>query len=132
MSEAQVTALQERLQAASTAYQTAQDDLSNAAEIRQRLDAQLSENEQVQKEFASLGPNNQIYKLVGPILVKQDQGEANANVEKRIEFIHGEIKRVETQLSDLSKKSEEKKSEIVQLQAVLQGLQQPKAAVAKA
>ena len=49
MSEAQVTALQERLQAASTAYQTAQDDLSNAVEIRQRLDAQLSENEQVQK-----------------------------------------------------------------------------------
>jgi len=129
MSDTQVNALQERLQVASNAYQSAQDDLSNAVEVRQRLDAQLSENELVQKEFAGLGPNNRIYKLIGPILVKQEQNEAKANVEKRLEFIRGEIKRVEAQLSEFSKMSEEKKAEIVQVQMVLQGLQQKAGAV---
>ena len=38
-----------RLQAASTEYQKFQVDLSNAVEARQRLDAQLSENELVKK-----------------------------------------------------------------------------------
>jgi chaperonin cofactor prefoldin len=41
--------LQARLQAASTDYQRLQADLSNAVEARQRLDAQLSENELVKK-----------------------------------------------------------------------------------
>ncbi len=38
-----------RLQAASAEYQKLQVDLSNAVEARQRLDAQLSENELVKK-----------------------------------------------------------------------------------
>jgi hypothetical protein len=38
-----------RLQVASTDYQKLQADLSNAVEARQRLDAQLSENELVKK-----------------------------------------------------------------------------------
>jgi chaperonin cofactor prefoldin len=38
-----------RLQAASSEYQRLQTDLSNAVEARQRLDAQLSENELVNK-----------------------------------------------------------------------------------
>lgn len=62
-----------------------------AVEARQQLDSQLRENEQVQKEFASLTPNNQIYKLIGPVLIKQDQVEAKTNVEKRIDFIQGEM-----------------------------------------
>lgn len=38
-----------RLQAASSEYQKLQVDLSDAVEARQRLDAQLSENELVKK-----------------------------------------------------------------------------------
>ena len=41
--------LQARLQTASSDYQKLQADLSNAVEARQRLDAQLSENELVKK-----------------------------------------------------------------------------------
>ncbi len=98
-----------RLQAASTEYQKFQVDLSNAVEARQRLNAQLSENELVKKvrpksfrviavswswplqEFATLTPNNIVFKLVGPVLVKQDQAEAKSNVDKRLEFIRGEM-----------------------------------------
>ncbi|KAJ7169764.1 Prefoldin [Mycena filopes] len=103
--------LQVKLQTASSEYQKLQADLSNAVEARQRLDAQLSENELVKKEFAQLAPNNVVYKQIGPVLVKQDQAEAKSNVETRLEFIRGEIKRVETQLGDIQSKSESKKNE---------------------
>jgi chaperonin cofactor prefoldin len=43
-----------RLQAASSEYQKLQVDLSNAVEARQKLDAQLSENELVKKVRQSL------------------------------------------------------------------------------
>lgn len=44
-----VLQLQDRLQAASTDYQKLQNDLSVIVEARQRLDAQLQENELVKK-----------------------------------------------------------------------------------
>ncbi|KAF8530703.1 Prefoldin [Gautieria morchelliformis] len=109
--------LELRLQDATSEYQKLETEISNAVESRQKLDAQLSENEQVRKEFAQLQPSNTIFKLIGPVLVKQDRGEAKANVETRLEYIKGEIKRVESQLQDLGHKSEKKKSEIVELQA---------------
>lgn len=60
-------------------------------EARQQLDSQLRENEQVAKEFSKLNDTNQVYKLIGPVLVKQDQVEARTNVDKRIEYIKGEM-----------------------------------------
>ncbi|KAJ7783661.1 prefoldin subunit 6 [Mycena maculata] len=112
--------LQTRLQTASSEYQKLQADLSNAVEARQRLDAQLSENDLVKKEFTQLAPDNIVYKQIGPVLVKQDQAEAKSNVETRLEFIRGEIKRVEAQLQDIQSKSENKKNELVQIQTALQ------------
>jgi len=43
------------------------------------------------QEFAQLTPSNAVYKLVGPVLVPQDQNEAKANVETRLEFIKSEM-----------------------------------------
>ncbi|KAL0565404.1 Prefoldin subunit 6 [Marasmius crinis-equi] len=105
-------ALQEKFQTASRDFQKLQADLSNAVEARQRLDAQLSENEMVKKEFALLKPENEVYKQIGPVLVKQEQAEAKSNVDTRLEFIRGEIKRMEAQLKDIETKSEKKKQEV--------------------
>ncbi|TFK80796.1 Prefoldin beta-like protein [Polyporus arcularius HHB13444] len=113
-------ALQERLQTASAEFQKIQTDLSLAVDARQKLDAQLSENELVKKEFASLTDVNTVYKLVGPVLVKQDQAEAKQNVNTRLDFIRSEIKRVENQLKELGEKAEKKKLELVEIQAALQ------------
>ncbi|KAF8634429.1 hypothetical protein AX15_000880 [Amanita polypyramis BW_CC] len=112
--------LQEKLQATSVEFQKLQVDLTNAVEARQKLEAQLSENEFVKKEFGHLTPENAVYKLIGPILVKQDQADAKANVDTRLEFIKGEIKRIEGQLKELQATQEKKKQEIVELQASLQ------------
>ncbi|KAF9516524.1 hypothetical protein BS47DRAFT_1327272 [Hydnum rufescens UP504] len=113
--------LEIRLQAASSEYQKLQDELSSAVEVRQRLDAQLSEND---SEFNKLKPENTVYKLIGPVLVPQEQAEAKVNVAKRLDYIKGDIVRVEKQLKELSEKSEKKKTEIVEIQAAAQGIQQ--------
>ncbi|KAF8529122.1 prefoldin subunit 6 [Hysterangium stoloniferum] len=119
-----ISSLDARLQVATSEYQKIETELSNAVEVRQQLDAQLSENEQVKKEFSQLDPSNTIYKLIGPVLVQQDQADAKSNVETRLEYIRSEIKRVEAVLKDLGTKSEKKKSEIVALQTAYQKQQQ--------
>lgn len=43
------------------------------------------------QEFAHLKPENTVYKLIGPVLVQQDQAEARSNVDTRIQFIQGEV-----------------------------------------
>ncbi|EPS95807.1 hypothetical protein FOMPIDRAFT_1025598 [Fomitopsis schrenkii] len=128
-----LVALQDRLQTASTEFQKIQSDMTSAVEARQRLEAQQSENELVKKEFSTLTEKNTVYKLIGPVLVQQDQAEAKANVEKRLEFIKGEIKRIEGQIKDFEEKAEKKKSELVEIQTALQQqlkVQSPPVAVA--
>lgn len=112
--------LEAKLQQASIEYQKLQADLSKAVEARQRLDAQLSENELVKKEFDQLTPENAVYKLIGPVLVKQDQVEAKSNVQTRLGFIRSEIKRVEGQIKEVEGKQEKKKAELIQVQNALQ------------
>ncbi|KZV93160.1 prefoldin subunit 6, partial [Exidia glandulosa HHB12029] len=99
------------LQKASAAFQALNNELSTAVDARQRLDAQLAENEQVKKEFAGLKEHNTVYKMVGPVLVQQEHAEARQTVDKRLEFIRGELSRVETQIKDVAAKAESKKAE---------------------
>ena len=43
------------------------------------------------QEFASLTPNNTVYKMIGPVLVPQEQAEAKGNVDKRLDFIKSDM-----------------------------------------
>ncbi|CAZ82706.1 unnamed protein product [Tuber melanosporum] len=101
-------------------FQALSKDMSSIVEARQKLDSQLQENRSVQKEFANLADDAKIYKLVGPVLVKQDKSEAVMNVDKRLEFINSEIARIEKQITDIQEKQERKKMEIIQVQSQLQ------------
>ncbi|KZT62694.1 Prefoldin [Calocera cornea HHB12733] len=116
-------ALDAQLQKATNEYRKIETDLANAVEARQRLDIQLTENEQ---EFKSLTSDNDVYKLIGPVLVKQDQSEAKSNVEKRLEYIRNEISRVEIQLKELNGRQEKKRLQLVHLQGQMES-QQPSA-----
>ncbi|KAG0323376.1 hypothetical protein BGZ99_002793 [Dissophora globulifera] len=113
-------ALQKKLEAESAAYQALQKDYTKAVESRQRLDSQLQENTLVQAEFKLLKDDANIYKLIGPVLTKQDKTEAVTNVDKRIDFINTEIDRVEKQLKDMQAKTDKKRIELVELQTALQ------------
>ncbi|KAL2441923.1 hypothetical protein ABEF95_016877 [Exophiala dermatitidis] len=109
-----------KLQALSEGLQKIQDDLQTAIEARQKLEAQQQENKSVQKEFASLTDESGIYKLVGPVLLKQAKSEAVSAVEGRLEFIGKEISRIETRIKELQEGSEKKRVELLQLQQKLQ------------
>jgi len=75
-------------------------------------------------ELELLEQDAEIYKLIGPVLVKQERNEAKSNVKKRLDFITGELKRLETTIQDLDKKQEEKKKKVIELQTALQQQQQ--------
>ncbi|KAL1967587.1 hypothetical protein VTN77DRAFT_3102 [Rasamsonia byssochlamydoides] len=111
---------QKHLQQLSDEYQKLQTELENTVQARQKLESQLQENKSVQKEFASLEDDANIYKLVGPVLLKQDKTEAIMAVDGRLEFIEKEIKRIESQITELQSKSDKKRTEIVQFQTQLQ------------
>lgn len=98
--------LSEKMQKVAMELQKIETELQSSIEVRQRLDSQLTENEQVKKvghvflqrkvlmsrqEFASLKEDDIVYKAIGPALLKQEQGEAKSNVEKRIEYIQSEM-----------------------------------------
>lgn len=105
------------LQTLSNEFQNLQKDLEAVVQARQKLESQLQENRSVQKEFSLLKDDSNIYKLIGPVLLKQDRTEATMNVDKRLEFIDSEIKRIEGQITELTVKQENKKMEIMRLQS---------------
>jgi prefoldin beta subunit len=74
----------------------------------------------VQNEFASLADDAGIYRLVGPVLLKQEKTEAVSTVDGRLDFIGKEIIRTETRIRELQAGSEKKRVELMQLQQRLQ------------
>ena len=65
-----------------------------------------------------------IYKLVGPVLLKQDKNEAVTAVDGRLDFIETEIKRVENKINGLQEVGSLKRQELVGLQQQIQMAQQ--------
>ncbi|KAI1103376.1 Prefoldin beta-like protein [Jackrogersella minutella] len=112
--------VQARLQGLSEEFTKLQQELQADVQSRQKLEAQKQENTNVQKEFQRLKDGESIYKLVGPILLKQDKVEAESTVNGRLEFIGKELERTEDQIKVIQEKIEKKKGEIIQTQAGLQ------------
>ncbi|RMD41985.1 hypothetical protein DV735_g3138, partial [Chaetothyriales sp. CBS 134920] len=118
---------QKRLQALSETLQKSQEDLETTVEKRQRLEAQHQENKAVKKEFDGLADDAAIYKLVGPVLLKQDKVEAVGAVDARLDYIGKEIARTEDRIKELQESSQKTQSEAVQLQQKIQTLLQAQA-----
>lgn len=66
-------------------------ELESLVDARQKLESQQQENQGVQSEFAQLDDDSNIYKLIGPVLLKQDKTEAVMAVNGRLEFIEKEM-----------------------------------------
>ncbi|EEP81971.1 predicted protein [Uncinocarpus reesii 1704] len=107
---------------------TTRPELQGVVEGREKLEAQQQENKSVQKEFSTLDEDSTVYKIIGPVLLKQDKSDAVMAVEGRLDFIEKEIgiradqnrKRIEGQIADLQEKSEKKKAEVIQFQTQMQ------------
>ncbi|CAL0312403.1 unnamed protein product [Lupinus luteus] len=100
-----------------------QKDIAKNHQVRKKYTVQLGENELVLKELDLLNEDANVYKLIGPVLVKQDLAEANANVRKRIEYISAELKRLDATVQDLEDKQNSNKDTILKLQQRIQSLQ---------
>ncbi|GAA0158227.1 hypothetical protein LIER_38606 [Lithospermum erythrorhizon] len=100
-----------------------QKDIAKNHQIRKKYTIQLGENELVLKELDLLNEDANVYKLIGPVLVKQDLAEANANVRKRIDYISAELKRLDSTVQDLEEKQNSKKEAIYKVQQRIQSLQ---------
>ncbi|KAF8036657.1 hypothetical protein BT93_C2398 [Corymbia citriodora subsp. variegata] len=102
-------------------------DFAKNHQVRKKYTIQLGENELVLKELDLLNEDVNVSKLIGPVLVKQDLAEANANVHKRIDYISAELKRLDATLQDLEEKQNAKRDMILKLQQRIQSLQAGKA-----
>ena len=83
------------------------------------LTSQKSENESVLKEFNALEEEANIWKLTGPLLVKQEKEDAHANVEKRLEFIISELSKVDENIKKQESAFETKRQELSKIQSEL-------------
>ena len=119
-----VDMLQKQFQESAENLQTVQKEYSKTLADRQTLDSQLNENKQVKEELDIAMVSDNVFKLIGPVLVKQDLDEAKGNVEKRINYISGELKRKDTQLADLDKKQDEAREKMQEVQMQMQKLRQ--------
>ncbi|CAH0003662.1 unnamed protein product [Clonostachys rhizophaga] len=111
---------QARLQALTDEFQKLQQDLQTTVAARQKLEGQKQENTGVKNEFASMDEEETIYKLVGPVLLKQEKQEAVSTINGRLDFIDKEIARLEGVLKEQQESAEKKKMEIIQVQSAAQ------------
>nr|CAG4650679.1 EOG090X0MQF [Sida crystallina] len=116
-------ALQKKLQQEVEKYKSVQKEYQKNIGTRQQLDSQLSENNGVKEELNLLESDSNVFKLIGPVLIKQDLEEARQNVAKRIDYIKGELKRLDKTIEDLDKKQDAQREVLVILQQQYQQAQ---------
>ncbi|XP_011694515.1 PREDICTED: prefoldin subunit 6-like [Wasmannia auropunctata] len=118
-----VEEVQKKLQNEADTLRQIQKEYNKALSQRQQLDGQLNENIMVKKELDILKEENDVFKLIGPILVKQELCEAKQNVDKRMDYIKSELKRVDDLMSTLDKKLNSQRDVIDKLQQAFQQAQ---------
>lgn len=95
-------------------------DLQSHHDNLRQLTSQKSENEAVRTEFEKLEEDGHIWKLTGPLMVRQDKEEAKANVDKRLEFITSELAKVEAAIKRCEEEFEKKRQELITVQTEIQ------------
>ena len=85
---------------------------------QQSLLAQKSENDNVKLEFDIIDETStgvEVYKLIGPVLVKQDVTEAKSNVDKRLEFIKKELESIDKKVEEAMEKKQKLEKSMVEI-----------------
>ncbi|XP_058835018.1 probable prefoldin subunit 6 [Topomyia yanbarensis] len=108
--------LQRKLESELKNYKDAQKEFNKLVQQQQLLDGQYNENKNVLEELQLLKPTNTVYKLYGPVLVKQELEESKQNVAKRIEYINKELKKCTDNISNLEQKQDKYRANLQKLQ----------------
>lgn len=102
-------------------YRGHQQEQAKLSKGKSELTARYQETETVLEELKRLDDDANVFKAVGPVLVKQDLVEARSNVSNRLDFIKKDIDRIDGQLKTVEGKMLEREKEIMKLQRKLQG-----------
>ena len=97
-------------------FRTLQKEIGKLQSSSSEQGTRILENEMVLKELELLEEEAQVFKLIGPVLVKQELVEVKNNVTKRVEFIKNDIGRLEGTIKKFEKQQEQVKSNIAELQ----------------
>jgi prefoldin beta subunit len=100
------------------------NDIQELMGPRAQYIGQKNENDLVKKELGLLEDDAVLYKLVGPVMIKQDLDEAKQNVDNRIKYFTGELGRLDTRQKELEDQQEKQRSTLVELQEVVRATQQ--------
>ncbi|EFP00551.1 CRE-PFD-6 protein [Caenorhabditis remanei] len=103
---------------------TLEKDREKYFSSRQEMEMRLTESRNVKAELDLMDTDSKVYKLIGAVLVRQDLEEARSTVEKRLEFIESEIKRVEASIADVTKKSSDQRDKVMNIQKTFQMMAQ--------
>jgi len=87
--------------------------LGGLGQTRTQLVAQLNENEGVKAELLLLDETAELYRTLGPSLVRTDAVDAKALVDGRIDRIKKDLKKVEEQVEALGKRRLEVRAELM-------------------
>eukprot|EP00955_Chlamydomonas_euryale_P048261 353923-Chlamydomonas_euryale.AAC.3 len=66
----------------------------------------------MRQELGRLDDDANVFKMIGPAMIKQDLVEAKSNINKRIEYIKGEIGRTDGKIKGIEGKLKEKEAEV--------------------
>lgn len=72
-------------------FRQIQEEVQKMRNDQQLLMQQQSENEMVKQELSLLDDSSQVYKMIGPVLMKNDTEDAKQTVDQRLELITGEL-----------------------------------------
>ena len=101
-------------------YRSLQEDIMQKRGQLRHLVSQQNENEMVKQELGLLSDNAVVYKMVGPVLLKNELDDAKMTVNKRLEFISGEVKKVESSLEQMEKHATEVARKVNEMQSLMQ------------
>ena len=72
-------------------FRSIQEEIQKLRNDQQLLMQQQSENEMVKQELNLLDDSAQVYKMIGPVLMKNETEDAKQTVDQRLELINGEL-----------------------------------------
>eukprot|EP01084_Bolivina_argentea_P122811 217627_1 len=101
-------------------HQEIEKEVQTLAEQRNHLYQLANENGMVKQELDLLDQGETVYKMNGPVLMKEDLTDAQHNVAKRLEFIEGEMNKLNGLIGEKQKAQKVLADEIVKAQQEMQ------------
>eukprot|EP01025_Chloroclados_australasicus_P029100 TRINITY_DN2895_c0_g1_i2.p4 TRINITY_DN2895_c0_g1~~TRINITY_DN2895_c0_g1_i2.p4 ORF type:complete len:123 (+),score=20.31 TRINITY_DN2895_c0_g1_i2:138-506(+) len=96
-------------------YRDLQRQIQTNYAQNQKFAQQQQESQMVLEELQLLDEEAKVYKLVGPVLIKQDKVEAKTNINTRLDYIKREQERIEGTIKQLESKAQQKEREVARL-----------------